>query len=118
MKLKIRSINEIGDASKEFVMLVALEDCDLDHYAIADTTYTEDNTISNKLPHFFWFPPKQVLEGELVVLRTGVGNNRTLNNSVGQKVHRFFWGLKSSVWNDDGDAAVLFEIKTWKTTRA
>lgn len=118
MKLKITSINEKGDASKEYVSIEVLEDCNLDHFGVADTTYTSDDKISNKLRHFYWFPPTKVIAGERVVLRTGTGTNDDYKNSAGKKVHRFFWGLKSSVWNDDGDAAVLFQIETWKTTRA
>ena len=51
-------------------------------------------------------------------MRTGTGTNDEYVTSDGKTVHRFFWGLESAVWNNDGDAAVLFEIKTWKTTRA
>lgn len=118
MKLKILSIHEQGDAGKEYVWLEVVEDCNLDHYGVADTTYTSENKISNKLRHFFWFPPKTVKKGERVVLRTSAGTNDQYTASDGKKVHRYFWGLGSSVWNDDGDAAVLFEIATWKTTRA
>lgn len=118
MKLRILSIHEQGNADKEYVWLEVVEDCNLDHYGLADTTFTATDKISNKLRHFFWFPPTEVKEGERVVLQTCSGKNDTYQSSDGKKVHRFFWGLKSAVWNDDGDAAVLFEIETWKTTRA
>lgn len=118
MKLKILSIHEQGDASKEYVLIEVIDDCDLDYYAIADTTYTSDGKISNKLRHFYWFPSTDVKKGERVVLRTGSGKNDQYTTDSGKKVYRFFWGLGSAVWNNDGDAAVLFEIKTWKTTRA
>jgi hypothetical protein len=118
MKLKILSIQEQGDASKEYVWLEVTEDCDLKYFGIADTTYTGDSSISNKLRHFFWFPPTNVKRGERVVLQTKAGKNEQYTTKDGKKVHRFFWGLKSAVWNDDGDAAVLFSISTWNTTRA
>jgi hypothetical protein len=118
MKLRILSIHEQGNADKEYVWMEVLEDCDLGHHALADTTYTSSDAISNKLRHFFWFPSKAVKKGQRVVLQTGSGTNDQYTTNDGKKVHRFFWGLKSAVWNNDGDAAVLFDIRTWKTTRA
>lgn len=118
LKLKILAIHEQGDAPKEYVLLEATSDCDLDYYGLADTTYTSDGKISNRLRHFYWFPKTEVKKGERIVLRTGTGTNDSYTSSSGIKVHRFYWGLKTSIWNDDGDAAVLFNISTWKTTRA
>jgi hypothetical protein len=118
VKLKIVSIHEQGDASKEYVLLDVVEDCNLNHYGLADTTYTSDDKISNKLRHFYWFPGTAVEKGDRVVLRTGAGKNVKNTGNSGKTEHRFFWGLQTAVWNDDGDAAILFEIKTWKATRA
>jgi len=118
MKLKILSVNEKGDASKEYVWLEVLEDCDVGRYAIADSTYVSEGKISNKLRHFFWFPDKTVKKGNRIVVRTGTGTDDEYTTDTGKKVHRFYWGLKSAVWNDDGDAAVLLEIATWKITKA
>jgi hypothetical protein len=118
MKLKILSIHEQGNAEKEYVLLEAVEDCNLGFYGLADTTYRADGEISNKLRHFFWFPDATLNKGERVVLRTGTGKNNRYTTDSGTKVHRFFWGLESAVWNNDGDAAVLFQMANWKTTRA
>ena len=118
MQLKVIGIYEQGDASKEYVVLEATADCDLRYYAVADTTYTTDTSISNKLRHFYWFAPKSVNKGERVVLRTGKGKDDSYTTTNGIKVYRFFWNLGSAVWNDDGDAAVLFKIAAWNTTRA
>jgi hypothetical protein len=118
MKLRILSIHEQGKADKEYVWMEVLEDCDLSRYSLADTTYTSTDAISNKLRHFFWFPPKPVKKGQRVLLQTKSGTNDQYTTNDGKTVHRFFWGLKSPVWNNDGDAAVLFEINNWRTTRA
>ena len=118
MKLKVLSIHEQGSANKEFVWLEVVESCNLKYYGLADTTYSSDDKISDKLRHFFWFPSREVKKGERIVLRTGTGTNDQYTTTDGKKVHRFYWGLKSAVWNDDGDSAVLFEIAAWKTTRA
>ncbi|WP_087138724.1 hypothetical protein [Brevundimonas diminuta] len=118
MNLKILSIYEKGNSSKEYVLLEVIADCNLDYYAIADTTYTGEGKISNRLRHFYWFASKAVNKGERLVLRTGKGKNDTYKTDAGKTVHRFFWGLGSPVWNDDGDAALLIQMKTWKATKA
>ncbi len=118
MDLKILSIHEQGNADKEYVWLEVVNDCDLKYYTLADTTYSGQNAISNKLRHFYWWAPHTVKKGERVVLMTGKGKNDSYTSQHGHKVHRFFWGLGSAVWNNTGDAAVLFNIATWKTTKA
>lgn len=117
MKMKIRSIHGHGKASEEYVILDVLEDCNLNHYLIADSTYTEDGYISNKARHSHWFVGKDAKKGDAVVLYTGVGDNKAVKNANGTTVFHRFWGLRSAVWNDDGDGAVLLQIDTWKTTK-
>lgn len=117
MKVSIISIHEQGDFDKEYVLMRVREDCDIGHYILADSTYTDSNQVSNKIRHTYWFPDKQVKKGELVSLWTKPGRNTTGKTDDGSKVHRFFWGLKRAVWNDHGDCAVLFEISTWQFFR-
>ncbi len=45
---------------------------------------------------------------------TRSGTNTTAKNDQGRTVHRFFWGLKTAVWYDEGDCAVLFDVITWQ----
>ncbi|CAM4345803.1 hypothetical protein CR156_14955 [Stenotrophomonas lactitubi] len=113
MKVKIVSIHGHGDESKEYVLLRVLDDCDIGKYQLSDTTYIKDNTVSNKLRHVYWFPDKEVSKGDLVSLWTGIGKQATVKNANGETVHRFFWGLKSAIWNDTGDAAVLQHVDQW-----
>lgn len=118
MNLKVVSIHNHGNASAEYVLLEATSDTNLKYYMIADTTYTSTGNISNKLRHTFWFGTHDIKQGELVVLRTGTGTNDTFTNTAGKVVHRFYWGLGSAVWNNTGDAAMLFNISSWNTTKA
>lgn len=118
MQMKIVSIHNHGNSSKERVWLKVLEDCDLTYYAVADSTYTEDGGLSNKLRHFFWFPNHGVSKGDFVSLRTGKGTDKTFVNDNNDTVHRFHCGLDTSVWNDDGDIAVLIHTINWVTTPA
>ncbi|WP_438480855.1 hypothetical protein [Oleiharenicola lentus] len=114
MKLQVVSIHNRGNFEKEYVLLKALESCDVGRYLLADTSYTADGKVSNKLRHVFWFPDKDVKKGEFVSVWTGPGKNTVGQTDSGVPVHRFFWGLKSSVWNDDGDCAALLEVNTWE----
>ncbi|TSP09184.1 hypothetical protein [Cupriavidus campinensis] len=118
MKVKIISVHGHGDYDKEYVYLQALEDADIGHYVLADSTYNSNGTISNKVRHTYWFPDGIVKKGSYISLWTKPGKNVVDTNSNGQTVHRYFWGLKEAVWNDDGDCAVLLEIGAWQLHRA
>lgn len=114
MKLKIISVHGHGDFDKEHVFLQALENCDIGKYALADSTYTDADHVSNKLRHFYWFADKEIKKGEYVSLWTGKGTNTVTKTDKGVPIHRFYWGLDKAVWNDTGDCAVLLEINTWQ----
>lgn len=118
MKLAIISVHNHGDYSQEYVFLRANEDCDVGRYAIADSTYTDANRVSNKLRHFHWFQDKKIKKGEYVSLWTGKGKDTVTKTDSGAPVHRFYWGLERAVWNDTGDCAVLLEMNTWQFFRA
>lgn len=117
MKLKIDFVHGHGDASEERVVLTVLEDCNLSSYMVCDATYTNDGMLSNKNRHTKWFHDKQVKRGERISLHTRVGAD---NDQVQSGVlwHHIYWNFKSPIWNDSGDAAVLLQISSWKTTKA
>jgi hypothetical protein len=110
MKLKIYSVKGQGDASNEYVMLQALDDCDLASYAIVDNTYGSDGVPSNKLRHTYFFPSTKVKKGDYISLHTRAGKNARGETTKGNPLHRFYWGLASSVWNDTGDTVHLLQI--------
>lgn len=118
MDLTITSVHGHGDASKEYVMLRVDRDCDLGDYILADTTYVGPNQVSNELRHMFWFPSKQVVAGDVVVLRTGTGRHVEEAQKDGSTKHRFYWELGSAVWNDTGDTAILIKIAEWDFRKA
>jgi len=118
MKVKIISIHNQGNYENEYVLMRVQEDCNIGYYILADSTYTSDDKVSNKLRHTFWIPHKEVKKGDLVSVWTTTGSNTTVKNDNGETIHRFFWGLKMSVWNDEGDCAVLFELTSWQFFRA
>lgn len=109
LALKILGVHNQGNQLEEFVLLQALADVDIGPYGIADSTYVSASTISNRLRHTYWFPDKKVSKGALILLRTCEGKDGPIKYGD-QPAHRFFWGLKTSVWNDTGDCAVLLRI--------
>ncbi|WP_460952589.1 hypothetical protein AB6N16_08050 [Pseudomonas marginalis] len=116
MKLKIDFVHGHGNASEERVVLTVLEDCDIDNYMICDATYKSDGTLSNKSRHSKWFPSKNVKKGARISLHTRVGEDHDADHK-GVTWHHIYWNIKSPIWNDTGDAAVLLELSKWATTK-
>lgn len=116
MKLKIIEVQGNGDFDKEYVLLKALDDCDIGRYLLADTTFTGENKVSNKVRHTFWFPDKLVKQGDYIGVWTKPGKpDESLYNM--RTFHRFYWGLKTAIWNNNGDCAVLMSTPTWQLFR-
>lgn len=118
-RLNIHNIDGKGDLEKECVWLDAQEDiADLSFYLICDTTYTDDNHISNELRHTYWFPKKEIKKGDWIKLMTKNGQSSSVPNDRKTTTHVFYWGLGKTVWNKDGDCAVLFKLESWKTKKS
>ena len=117
MKLKIDKVIDHGTHASERIEFSVVNDCNLHYYLIADTSYTSEDTISNKMRHTYWFNDKKVNAGDKVILYTkkGTASSVTINGGKNTQ-YTLYWGLDNYVWNNAGDAALLFEINTWKTT--
>ena len=113
MKVKLMYVKDHGDLDNERIVLKALAGLDIGRYLICDTTYNKDNTVSNKVRHTYWFPDKAIQEGDFVALYTKVGTDRQHSNQANTTTHCFYWGLDRTIWNKDGDGAVLFELGSW-----
>lgn len=113
MKLSIRSVSGHGNLEKERIVLKAQDDIDIGDYMLADTTYVDEDEISNKLRHTFWIPEKEVSKGDLIVIYTKEGRDRAKRNDSGSRTHFFYWGLGKTIWNKNEDAAAVFHIKDW-----
>lgn len=116
MKLRIDRIKGHGDEEQERVLLTVLEDCNLNRYMISDATFSSEGKMTNKHRHSKWFTNKEVKKGERVILYTRVGTDSKKKGDDGVVWHKVYWGLKTGVWNDDGDLAVLVRISNWETT--
>jgi hypothetical protein len=119
MKIEIHSIENSGTLDKEVVWLNVLEDIsDLSYYMICDTTYTDKSHISNELRHIYWFPAVAVKKHDWIAVRTTEGKNQTVANNRGTTTHIFYWNLGRTIWNKEGDCAVVFELETWNAHKA
>lgn len=118
MNLKVHSIENKGKLDEECVWIDVKEEItNLSYYAICDTTYTDDHHISNELRHIYWFANQGAKKNDWIKLMTKSGANTTTTNNRKTTTHIFYWGLGKTVWNKDGDAAVLFQFADWATTR-
>jgi hypothetical protein len=113
MSLKINIIKNEGDAQQEYVVMAVLSDCNLGNYALVDTTYAADRSVSNKWRHSFWFPSLQVQAEDYVYVYTRKGRYEVQPYATpGQKavnLHLFFAGSDAAIWNDGGDKATLVQ---------
>ena len=109
MKIKLLSVKANGDINHERVIIRVLADDDIGHYILLDTTYN-DNSVSNKVQHPFWIPDTVVGQGDLVVIYTKNGVDKTIKNTGGSKTHFLYRGLEKSIWNKDGDCAIIMDI--------
>lgn len=114
MKIDIQSVSNHGDFDKELVTLTVNADCDAGIHILTDTTYTGEGKVSSLLRHMFWLPDKQVKKGDFIQVYTKAGTNTSHSNKANTTTHVFFWGLKTAVWNNTKDCAVLIEIAEWQ----
>jgi hypothetical protein len=117
-KIVLEGIYDRGTLNSEAVVLEVKVKTNLKYFMVVDTTYTKNNLISNKHRHSYWFVDQPVEPGDIIVLYTGKGKNNQVGHKNGKNtVFNFYWGLGSSVWNNDGDAALLYQIETWSTLK-
>lgn len=107
MELSIRNVQDTEDHESERLLIDVEADCNLASFIVFDSTYTAQNTISNKIRHSYWFWGKNVKKGDLVVLHTTSGVDSS--NETGD-VHHFYWNLGNNVWNNDHDGASIVKI--------
>jgi hypothetical protein len=113
MDLVITAVQGHGDQTQERVQLDATGACQLGDFMVGDTTYGTNGGISNKVRHTHWFLDQQLNKGDTVLLYTRSGTTTKTQRPNGTVVHHVFWGLGRPIWNDGGDAAVLWHIDTW-----
>ncbi|HIE9725347.1 TPA: hypothetical protein ACXRYW_003583 [Klebsiella variicola subsp. variicola] len=113
MSLTIIHVKEHGDLDKEYIVLAATGTINLWNYMISDSTYHGDGTTSNKHRHVFDFdelPAITLHSGDLVLLYTKKGKFSITDLPGDKKAYFVYWGLDETVWNKDGDEAMLIKV--------
>lgn len=113
MTIEIKYAKDAGNIEKERLVLKATSDDEIGNYVLFDTTYLEDGRVSNEMRHSLWFPDREVRENDLIVVYTKAGKDSKLENKNGTSSHFFYMGLGNSIWNKNGDCAVIMKISSW-----
>lgn len=114
MKLSIIGVRSASSIAAERILIRARNDTDIGEYLLADTTYEGETQVSNKLRHILWLPDREVSRGDLIVVYTKDGIDKSRENESGNLTHFIYWGLSRAIWNESGDAATLFHISDWQ----
>ena len=112
MNPKIKYFQDIGDLSKERLVLVVEREDDIGNYLIFRTDSAGDDSVSSSVKATFWFPNKPVKAGDFIVLYTKSGKQSEKTASSGITSHFFYWGFPTAIWSE-GEAAVILRTSEW-----
>lgn len=115
MKVIIKKIKR-DSYDNERVLMEVIEDCNLSHYLLFVKTYEENGIETNKLRHLYILDSIDVHKGDFVSLYTrqkNEGDDYSFKNKKGTTTFQCFWGLKESIWNNEGDTAYLVHYDDW-----
>jgi len=113
MKLKISSFADAGNFPKERLVLRADADLELGEYAVFCSALSSNNKVTSGRKTAFWFPDGPIKKGDLVVLYTKKGTERTKEISDGKTAHFHYWNDDRAMWGSTGNAAVVLKVSEW-----
>ena len=114
MKMHIKSIADKGNNSKERLVLRVASDTDVGDYLVIQAGF-QNGEVTIGAYHTYWFPYKDVSQGDLVVLYTKSGKDNEKLLKSGRKAHFFYWGLDSAIWDRRDRAPVLLNAPEWES---
>ena len=112
MKIDIRSIADKGNHKKERLVLKVKANTDIGDYLVVQTGF-KDGEVTINTYEAYWFPYKAILSGDVVVLYTKNGRENVKELEGGRKVHFFYWGLNSAIWDSKDKAPVVLYAPEW-----
>lgn len=114
MRLTLRSIFSPGDLAKERLTLRANADLDIGDYLVAQTgvSDTGDPTVFFNQP--YWLPYKKIKSGDLVVIYTKEGEQRSrpLKNGI-NTAHFLYFHSQEPIWDDPEKGAIVLFTPIW-----
>ena len=116
MRLKITSIRDAGNIEKERVVLKAESSADVGAFLLIQAGYFDDS-VTNGVEETYWFPDKEVAEGDFIVLYTKSGK---MSDKQFRDVHShfFYWGLNDPIWKRPNKCPVLMYAPTWESFKS
>lgn len=117
MNLKLKSVAEKGNFEKERLVINVLNDADVGDYILMQTGISDGN-VNIAVSGTYWFPNQPVNAGDIVVLYTKSGTNKSKDLDGGRRAHFFYWGKAAAIWNKPSKAAVLALAPTWASASA
>lgn len=119
MELEIKSVHNASTPSGEYVILRATEDTNLYYFAVVDSTFNGDGSMSNEHRHVYFFPAKSIKKGDWVVLYSGTGTNGTIRkfSNSSDSYYAYYWQSGSCIWNNTGDNASLIRYGNGNTIK-
>lgn len=106
MRVEIRGIIDYGNLNSERIVIDVLEDCNIGHYMVMHTYYTQHGMPSNKIKTIYIFPSQPMKRGDVIVLYTKEGKNFFMEKG-GTMEYTFHWGEKECIWSDGGDCILM-----------
>jgi len=113
MDIRVVHVEGHGELDKEHILLVADSQANLWNYILSDSTYHGDGSSSNKHRHVFDFDELAAItlkKDDLVFLYTKNGKFGIHTLPSGTKAYFVYWGLSETVWNKNGDEAILIKV--------
>ena len=109
MNLEFKYIKDKGNLKDERIVLKAKKSLDIGYFFVLLSKKHPKGGVSSTVRETFWFPDKQINEGDLIVLYTKSGTDTSSKNKDGTFSHFFYWGLPNVIFNDESDKAVILE---------
>lgn len=116
MKLAIIRVADRGVREKERLRLKVVNDTNLTYYVVISSRYGTPNSVESEARQSYWFPPRAVKAGDVVILYTKSGKSHQQRLEDGTTKHFFYWGGTGPRWTQTGDCAVVMEVSDWQTS--
>lgn len=113
MNIEVIDIKDRGNRQKERLVIRAITNLDIGYYIVFQTRKTGENSFSGNPDKIFWFPDKEIHEGDLIVLYSKDGKESTRKNKSGNTTHFFYWGEEPPIFDSEDKIAVVVEAKGW-----
>jgi hypothetical protein len=117
MNLVVKRFSDAGNFEKERLILNVNAEVDIGKFVVFRSRYLGNGEVSNKVREAFWLPDLAAAAGDLVVIYTRSGSNKSRTNDDGSKTHFLYWGKANPVWVGETDCVVLMAIDDWEPTK-